>query len=853
MKLLIVESPAKAKTINKYLGSDYKVLASYGHIRDLPSKDGSVDTDNNFTMNYVVNPQSSRHVQEIVSAMRNADTLLLASDPDREGEAIAWHVYEVLQNRHMLENKKVERVVFNAITKSAVTEAIKTPRQIDMDLVDAQQARRALDYLVGFNLSPVLWRKLPGSRSAGRVQSVALRLIVDREKEIEAFRTQEYWDILVDLLTDKRGKIPAVVTEVNGQKLEKFSLAKGEMAQAIQQQLEQKQYVVTKLVEKQVKRTPYAPFITSTLQQEASKKLGFSAKRTMSVAQQLYEGVEINGNSQGLITYMRTDGVYTAPEAITKTRELIASRFGDKYLPPKAIIYENKVKNSQEAHEAIRPTDPLLTPETAKPYLDRDQFLLYQLVWQRLVASQMANVLLNQVTVTIHTTDKYAELKATGSTIAFDGFYAVYAKETDDNLTSNEEDEVILPKVQEGDLLELSKVTPRQHFTSPPPRYTEASLVKRMEELGIGRPSTYASILSVIQDREYVRLEKRRFFTEDRGRIVTEFLKQYFTKYVEYDYTATLEDSLDRISNGQEEWHHFLQGFWQPFQQNVEDIKQKTNTEILDYLDSCMADYIFGRDEQGNLQNTCPTCKTGKLSLKVGKFGIFLGCSNYPECRCTRPLIGEGDAKLSEEAIADGQRTLAADFQPKVLGLDEATGENITLRKGPYGFYVQIGEVVTGSKAKPKRASLPKDVSTDILDLAMAKKLLSLPKELGKHPDTGKVIKAAIGPYGPYVAHDGKFYSVKGEHNIMTLTLDEAVEIIAHGRKKYSSTTTTTGGNRKNARATTKTTMEVITPPARTAKKTTAKAKTATKAKTAATKTKSTTKTTRSKAKKSTE
>lgn len=796
MKLLIVESPAKAKTINKYLGHDYTVMASIGHICDLPSRNGSVEPDNNFALHYQLNPKSVEQVRKITEAMRRSDTLLLAPDPDREGEAIAWHVYEELKKRKVLEGKKIERVVFNAITKEVVTDAIQHPRAIDMDLVNAQQARRALDYLVGFNLSPVLWRRLPGSKSAGRVQSVALRLVVEREKEIENFKTQEFWDIVVDLQTDRGGKIAATVTEVNKQKLEKFSLNNQAAAEAIAQQLQHKQYVVLDIQQKETRRNPYPPFVTSTLQQEASKKLGFSAKRTMSVAQRLYEGVEVKGSSQGLITYMRTDGVYTAPEAIQKARGVIANRYGQRYLPAKPILYQNKVKNAQEAHEAIRPTDPTLTPEEVKPYLERDQFLLYQLIWQRLLASQMNSVILNQVTINIATTDQYANLKATGSTIVFDGFYAVYAKETDDDNSSIDEDEHLLPEVHPQEALKFLAVDPRQHFTTPPPRYTEATLVKKMEELGIGRPSTYAAILSVIQEREYVRLEKRRFFTEDRGRIVTEFLKEYFQKYVEYDYTAKLEDDLDKIANGEEEWHQFLQSFWSPFKQNIDLAMETPTATVLEHLNNIMAEHVFGKDEEGHLKNTCPKCHSGSMSIKIGKFGVFLGCSNYPECRNTTPLF-KADAETNAEF--DGETVDSAGpimVEPKVLGADSQTGQAVTLRRGPYGYYLQLGEAQ--GTTKPKRVSLAKDVKLDQVDLAYAERLLKFPMELGLHPETGKVIKAAIGPYGPYVAHDGCFYSVKSD--ISKITLEEAVAIIAanpNKRKAARTVAKTAQGARK--------------------------------------------------------
>ena len=601
--LLIVESPAKAKTIGKYLGKDYKVLASFGHIRDLPSKDGSVEPDKNFAMHYQVSTRSAKHVKEIVDAAKACSKLILSPDPDREGESIAWHVLEVLKAKKALKaSTKIERVVFNAITKNSVLEAIKAPREIDMDLVNAQQARRALDYLVGFTLSPVLWRKLPGSRSAGRVQSVALRLICDREDEINAFKSEEYWDIKLGLesATTKSGKFDATVFELEGKKLEKFSIANEKQALAIKEALEGKKYEVTSITKKQAKRRSNPPFITSSLQQEAARKLGFSASRTMMTAQRLYEGIEIDGTAQGLITYMRTDSVEITPEAVKTLRGAIEELYGKKYLPEVPNVFKSKIKNAQEAHEAIRPTDFSLSPQKVKQYLDDGQFALYDLIWKRTLASQMADVIFDQVVAEIVTIPSYAKARATGSTIKFDGFYKVYREDRDEGESDEDDSRQELPALREKEKLDLLEVRPNQHFTEPPPRYSEASLVKKLEELGIGRPSTYAAIISVLQDRGYVKLEKRRFFPEERGRIVTTFLKEYFAKYVEYGYTAMLEDDLDVISNGEMDWKNFLKKFWKDFHSNTSEVMEKPFSEVLDVLNQKFCSHIFGSNEKAN-------------------------------------------------------------------------------------------------------------------------------------------------------------------------------------------------------------------------------------------------------------
>ncbi len=776
--LLVVESPAKAKTINKYLGKNYKVLASMGHIRNLPKKDGSVDVNDDFNIKYEISAKSARAVKELVDAAKNSDKLLLAPDPDREGEAIAWHVLEVLkQKKAISKDTPVERVVFNAITKHAVEDAIKNPRQIDMDLVNAQQARVALDYLVGFTLSPVLWRKLPGSKSAGRVQSVALRLICEREEEIEKFRKQEYWTIDADLLTDKKEKLLAGLTHINGKKLDKFAIKNEKEAKEIQAILETKKYKVLSIERKQTKKNPYAPFTTSTLQQEASKKLGFSAKLTMSVAQRLYEGKDVGNGTHGLITYMRTDGVYTAPEAINSARNFIKNKYGEKYLPTKAIIYQNKVKNAQEAHEAIRPTDPSLSPESIKQYLTSEEYRLYDLIWKRLIASQMEAVIFDQVAVNILTESEYGTLRATGSVIKFDGFYVLYNvnKEEDEEKDENDS-ERILPNVNEGEYLNLKKINALQHFTEPPARYSEASLVKKMEELGIGRPSTYATILSVIQEREYVRLEKKKFIPEERGRIVTAFLKKFFEKYVQYDYTAKLEDDLDQISNGKENWKKFLQEFWQPFNAEINQTLTIPPSEVINSIMQELKEHIFGLDKDGKLQDTCPECQTGKLTLKMGKFGAFVGCSNYPECKYIK--------NIQSLSVADDDTAGAATtekFENKLLGVDD--NQNIYLKKGPYGFYVQKGEDSTKKDEKPKRVSIPKsNAEPQNFTFEQAKSLLTLPRLRGKHPTDGGEIKANIGPFGPYLMYNKKFYSVKKD-DILTIELPRAVVIIEEGEK----------------------------------------------------------------------
>jgi len=761
-------------------------------------------------MHYEVSAKSPKNVKAIVDSAKSCQKLILAPDPDREGESIAWHVLEVLKAKKAIKSTtKVERVVFNAITKNSIIEAIKKPREIDMDLVNAQQARRALDYLVGFTLSPVLWRKLPGSRSAGRVQSVALRLICDREDEIEVFKSEEYWDIKIALQNAaKEREFEATVFEIEGKKLEKFSIVTEKEAGNIKKLLADKKYQVLSVTKKQAKRRPQAPFTTSSLQQEAARKLGFGASRTMMIAQRLYEGVEIDGSAQGLITYMRTDSVDLTPEAIVSVREKINSLYGKNYLPDSANVFKSKVKNAQEAHEAIRPTDFALAPEKVAKYLDDAQLALYDLIWKRTLASQMADVILDQVVVEIATIPSYAKAKATGSTVKFDGFYRVYKEDRDDE-KDEDENEQNLPELKEKEALNLLDVKPQQHFTEPPPRYSEASLVKKMEELGIGRPSTYASIISVLQDRGYVKLEKKRFFPEERGRIATTFLKEFFAKYVEFGYTADLEDELDIISNGKMNWKSFLKKFWKDFNGNIGEVSQKPFPEVLEVLNQKVGDHIFGRDEKGHLKDSCPTCNKGKLGLRLGKFGAFIGCSNYPECKHTMQLFGKDGADGE-----DGDVKKPA-FEPRTLGKDPKTGAEIMVKVGPYGPYLemQLEEGVveeekpeekpakkkttkkTAAKTekktkekkpkakKPKRVSIPKTLDINTIDLKAALDLLSLPREVGIHPETGEKIVANIGPFGPYLLHDKKFTSVK-EDDILTIGLNRAVDVIASVAEK---------------------------------------------------------------------
>ncbi len=762
MQLVIVESPAKAKTINKYLGPGYQVLASYGHVRDLPSKNGSVDPEQDFTMLWEVDGKSQKRLSDIAAAVKQADRLILATDPDREGEAISWHVLEVLKNRKALADKPVERVVFNAITRDAILDAMKHPRAIDAALVDAYLARRALDYLVGFTLSPVLWRKLPGARSAGRVQSVALRLVCDRENEIEIFRPQEYWSVAVTLEPPNGGRFVARVVGADGTKLGRLDIPDAATAKRIEAALKSGAHRVVSVEAKPVRRNPPPPFTTSTLQQEASRKLGFSASRTMQVAQRLYE--------DGLITYMRTDGVQSAPEALTATRAVIAKRFGDRYLPEKPRFYQTKAKNAQEAHEAIRPTDLSRMPDSVHG-LEPEQARLYELIWKRMTASQMQAAELERTTVEIAagTDDSPVALRATGQVVRFDGFLTLYQEGRDDS--DDDEDGNRLPPMAQGDRLTEHGIDTAQHFTEPPPRYTEATLIKKMEELGIGRPSTYAATLAVLRDRDYVRMEKRQLVPEDKGRLVTAFLESFFRRYVEYDFTADLEEKLDRISNGDLSWKEVLRDFWRQFSGDVDQTKDLRVSEVLDHLNGLLGPHVFPPRADGGDPRQCPSCGTGKLSLKVGKFGAFVGCSNYPECRYTRQLaIATDENGNGNSENGDGT---------KLLGQDPETGLDVTLRSGRFGPYVQLGEQGEDKKLKPKRSSIPRGWNAATLDLDRALALLALPREIGLHPESGKPITAGIGRYGPFVLHDGTFANLESVEEVFSVGINRAVTLIA--------------------------------------------------------------------------
>ena len=776
MKVVVVESPAKAKTINKYLGSDFQVLASYGHIRDLPAKDGSVRPDEGFAMDWEADPKAERQIKAIAQAVKGAEKLFLATDPDREGEAISWHVRQVLEDRKALKGVEVKRVVFHEITKAAVLDAMRNPRDIHQELVDAYLARRALDYLVGFTLSPVLWRKLPGSRSAGRVQSVALRLVCEREAEIERFKSREYWTLAADFLTPKGAPITAGLTHLDGAKLDKFDLGDEKAAAAARAKVEGATFAVSSVERKKTKRHPFPPFTTSTLQQEASRKLHLPAARTMQLAQRLYEGIDIGGETVGLITYMRTDGVQMAAEAIAAARAQIAGDFGAQYLPEAPRLYKTKAKNAQEAHECIRPTDMSRRPEQVARHVDKDQLRLYEMIWKRALASQMASAELDQVAVDIASADKRTVLRANGSTVTFDGFMKVYREDRDEPSDDDDSDR-LLPPVAEGDAMARKAVRTDQHFTQPPPRYSEASLVKKMEELGIGRPSTYASILSVLQERDYVRLDSRRFIPEDRGRLVTAFLEQFFKRYVEYNFTADLENQLDDVSGGRSDWRKVLEDFWRLFSASVDDTKELRVSEVIETLDRELGPHFFPEDGTGHDPRLCPGCNSGRLSLKLGKFGAFIGCSNYPECRVTRPLSVQGE---NGDAPAEGN-------EARELGTDPASQQLVSLRKGPYGWYVQLGEdVKEKGAAKPKRVSLTKDHDPAGMTLDLAVKLLALPRPVGNHPETGKPIAAGIGRFGPYLLHDGVYKSLPKGDDVLVVGLNRAVDLLAQGKGKRS-------------------------------------------------------------------
>ena len=770
MNVLVVESPAKAKTINKYLGDNYKVLASFGHIRDLPSKDGSVKPDEDFAMVWDVDARAQSKITDIAKAVKGADKLILATDPDREGEAISWHILEVLKQKGLLKQMPVERVAFNAITKSAIQEAMKHPRPIDTDLVDAYLARRALDYLVGFTLSPVLWRKLPGARSAGRVQSVALRLIVEREGEIEAFKAQEYWSIDADLAA-QAGNFAARLVQLDGKKVEKLSLGSEADARRAESLIQGQRFAVGSVEASPLRRHPSPPFITSTLQQEASRKLGFNAKRTMQIAQGLYEGVEIGGETTGLITYMRTDGVTMVAEAVAEARAVIAKNHGQRYLPAKPREYTSRAANAQEAHEAIRPTSFDRRPEDVTRHLDADAAKLYELIWKRALSSQMESAEQERTTVDVVSADKQIVLRATGTVTVFDGFLTLYLEGQDDvsndsapRRGAGDEDGANLPKVKQGDVTNVEKIIPAQHFTQPPPRYSEASLVGAMEKLGIGRPSTYASILSTLRDRAYVKMDRQRFVPEDKGRLVTTFLQSFFKRYVEYDFTADLEEKLDEVAEHKLDYKTLLRDFWKDFSAAVAGTKDLRITQVIDELEAAMGHHIFPAGDDGADPRKCPACENGRLNLKLGRFGAFIGCTNYPVCKFTKQL---------------GAKPGEGETGPVELGLFPGTEEKVTLRSGRFGPYVQLGE-----GEKPKRSGIPKGTDRTEVDMEMALKLLSLPREVGLHPEDGKKITANFGRFGPYVAHDGIYASLESPEDVFEIGLNRAVTLIAEKKAR---------------------------------------------------------------------
>src|SRR4030081_2327871 len=763
MKIVVVESPAKAKTINKYLGPGYEGLASFGHVRDLPAKDGSVDPARDFHMLWEVDDKSQKRLNDIAHALKGADKLILATDPDREGEAISWHVLEVLKEKHAINKQTVERVVFNAITKQAVLEAMKNPRAIDGALVDAYLARRALDYLVGFTLSPVLWRKLPGARSAGRVQSVALRLVCDRELEIEKFVAREYWSLVATLTTPRGDAFEARLVGADGKRTRRLAIGPGAEAEDLKKAIEAANFTVSTVEAKPARRNPQAPFTTSTLQQEASRKMGFAPAHTMRIAQRLYEGIDIGGETTGLITYMRTDGVQIDGSAITQARKVIGEDYGNAYCPDAPRHSPPKAQNAQEAHEAIRPTDLSRRPGEMRGRLDTDQARLYELIWIRTIASQMESAELERTTVDIAAKagSRVVELRATGQVIKFDGFLALYQEGRDDDCDDN--DSRRLPAMSAGEALKRQELAVTQHFTEPPPRFSEASLVKRMEELGIGRPSTYASILQVLKDRGYVKLEKKRLHGEDKGRVVVAFLENFFARYVEYDFTADLEGQLDRISNNEISWQQVMKDFWQDFIGAVNDIKDLRVTEVLDALDDMLGPHIYAPREDGGDPRQCPSCGTGRLNLKAGKFGAFVGCSNYPECRYTRPLAADN------EASAD-----------RILGKDPDTDLDVVGKAGRFGPYIKLGEPKDYAEGeKPKRAGIPKNISPSDIELDLALKLLSLPREIGKHPESGEPITARLGRFGPFVRHEKTYASLEAGDEVFDIGLNRAVTLIA--------------------------------------------------------------------------
>jgi len=783
MNLVIVESPAKAKTINKYLGDNYMVLASYGHIRDLPSKNGSVDPDDSFKMKWEVDSFSKKYLKEIADAAKDSSKIILATDPDREGEAIAWHVKEYLNEKKLLKDKEIERVVFNEITKKAVIHGIENPRQIEPLLVDAYMARRALDYLVGFNISPILWTKLPGSKSAGRVQSVALKLITEREHEIESFKPEEFWTLSVKFTDDKNQNITASISQLDNNKIEKFSFRnKDEINKAISS-INKKKFKITDISSKVVNRNPSGPFTTSTLQQTASSRLGFGASRTMQIAQKLYQGIEIEGETIGLITYMRTDGTNLSKDAVSTFRDYIKKEIGNEYLPENSLNYSGKkAKNAQEAHEAIRPTDIIRTPHSVKKYLSADQNKLYDLIWSRALSSQMESAKFDRNTITISSDNNDTICKASGSVLKFDGFLKIY------NNPNKDDDESILPEMSKG-LVNIETLIDEQHFTLPPPRYSEASLVKKLEELGIGRPSTYASIISTIANRGYAEILNKRFFPTDRGKLISAFLEKLFSKYVDYNFTAGLEDQLDEITTGKESWIKVLELFWKDFNNNVSEVKEKRTREVLDLLNESLGDLVFDKDNEGNIVRKCQLCSSGTLSLKNSfRGGAFIGCSNYPECKFTRPL---------SKAKAAAQAQLA---EPKFIGKHE-NGNDIYLKNGRFGPYLQYEKIladvevekVTKKKKKTKKlksdvnellknVSIPKGLELESIDLEKAQFLCSLPKSLGINPDNQKEITLNTGRFGPYLKCENKSARIENIEEIFSIGLNRAITLIAEAK-----------------------------------------------------------------------
>jgi DNA topoisomerase-1 len=762
--IVIVESPAKAKTLETYLGRDYKVIASYGHIRDLVSKSGSVDTNDHYKMLWEANVRGKKQIKEISDNIKNSSNLFLATDPDREGEAISWHILEVLNEKKLLKNKNIKRVVFHEITKSAVQKAFESPKDLDNNLVDAYLARRVLDYLVGFSLSPVLWRKMPGARSAGRVQSVALRLIVERELEIQKFKPEEYWSIH-GVFIAKNGNFKATLTHFDSVKLDKLSIKTEKDSMNIKESLKEKEYFINKIEKKSVKRNPYAPFTTSTLQQDAVRKLGFSSKKTMQITQKLYEGIPINGTMTGLITYMRTDSTSLSTEAIENARTHINSEYGEKYLPKHPRIYKTKTKNAQEAHEAIRPTSFERSPKIVKQYLSEDEFDLYDLIWKRTVSSQMESAIIDQVTVNISSTDEKAQFKIVGSTIAFDGFLKLYVESTDDDSTEQSEK---LPTLTPDEIVALNNIDCIQHFTQPPARFNEASLVKKLEDLGIGRPSTYASIINVLQERKYVSLQKRTFFPETIGYLTVSFLRIFFAKYIRYDFTATLEEELDDISNGKLFWENVIDVFWKEFNTEILKSQELTISKVIDSVENDINDYIFkGTDAK----RECPVCYEGKVNLKLGRYGAFLGCSRYPKCRYTQ--------KLGEQLLGENTTSKMA---PEVIVVGKYENESIFLKNGPYGYYFEWEKTKDAKDPqgkKPKRISIPKFVTEPselTLDDAIA--LNQLPKTLGNGPNGTEDIVLMLGKFGPLLKMGSKSFKLEKNINFLKITLKEALDII---------------------------------------------------------------------------